>query len=147
MRRGPLSAVIVVCSAASLSAQVLSQRGFAEGRGEFYAQPAPNDPVQSTGDFLTREELFVKPLAWLQFAAGMDLQGTIARSRSPEVVERLSRTVDDFQATIDDIRNTIFKLQAHNDAASTFRGRVERVVADLTNNQNIAGELRRTGVG
>jgi len=74
MRRGPLSAVIVVCSAASLSAQVLSQRGFAEGRGEFYAQPAPNDPVQSTGDFLTREELFVKPLAWLQFAAGMDLR-------------------------------------------------------------------------
>ena len=79
------------------------------------------------------------------FAAGLDLQGTIARSRSPEVVERLSRTVDDLQATINDIRNTIFKLQAHNDAASTFRGRVERIVADLTDNQNIAVELRMSG--
>ena len=79
------------------------------------------------------------------FAAGMDLQGTIARSRSPEVVERLSRTVDDLQATINDIRNTIFKLQAHNDAASTFRGRVERIVADLTDNQNIVVELRMSG--
>ena len=79
------------------------------------------------------------------FAAGMDLQGTIARSRSPEVVERLSRTVDDLQATINDIRNTIFKLQAHNDVASTFRGRVERIVADLTDNQNIAVELRMSG--
>ena len=43
------------------------------------------------------------------FAAGMDLQGTIARSRSPEVVERLSRTVDDLQATINDIRRHNFR--------------------------------------
>jgi signal transduction histidine kinase len=79
------------------------------------------------------------------FAAGMDLQGTIARSRSPEVVDRLSRTVDDLQATINDIRNTIFELQAGNDAGSTFRGRVERLIADLTDNRNLIAELRTSG--
>ena len=75
----------------------------------------------------------------------MDLQGTIARSRSPEVVERLSRTVDDLQATINDIRNAIFKLQAHDEADSTFRARVERLIADLTDDRNLAIELRMAG--
>jgi signal transduction histidine kinase len=75
----------------------------------------------------------------------MDLQGTIARSRSPEVVDRLSHTVDDLQATINDIRNTIFELQAGNDADSTFRGRVERLIADLTDNPNLTAELRMSG--
>ena len=79
------------------------------------------------------------------FAAGMDLQGTIARSRSPEVVERLSRTVDDLQATIDDIRRTIFDLHAHNDPGSTFRGRIEQLVADLSDDRNLAIELRMSG--
>ena len=79
------------------------------------------------------------------FAAGMDLQGTIARSQSPEVGERLSRTVDDLQATINDIRNTIFKLQVRNDPGSTFRGRVERIVADLTDNRNLTTELLVSG--
>ena len=69
------------------------------------------------------------------FAAGMDLQGTIARSRSPEVIERLSRTVDDLQATINEIRNTIFELHARDDADASFRARVERLVADLTDNR------------
>ena len=79
------------------------------------------------------------------FAAGMDLQGTIARSRSPEIVERLSRTVDDLQATINDIRRTIFDLQVHNDPGSTFRGRIEQLVADLSDNRNLAVELRMSG--
>lgn len=79
------------------------------------------------------------------FAAGMDLQGTIARTRSPEVVERLTRTVDDLQTTINDIRNTIFKLQASDDPSSTFRSRVEQLITDLTENRDIATELRMSG--
>lgn len=79
------------------------------------------------------------------FAAGMDLQGSIARSRSPEVVQRLSRTVDDLQATINDIRRTIFELQTHDDPSSNFRSRVERVVADLADNRNLTLELRMAG--
>ena len=79
------------------------------------------------------------------FAAGMDLQGTIARSRSPDVTARLTRTVDDLQGTINDIRNTIFQLQGHGAGATTFRGRVERIVADLSDNRNLAVELRISG--
>ncbi len=79
------------------------------------------------------------------FAAGMDLQGTIARSRSPEVVARLARTVDDLQGTINDIRNTIFRLQAHDAGATTFRARVERIVADLSDNRNLSVELSISG--
>ena len=46
------------------------------------------------------------------FAAGLDLQGTIARSKAPEISDRLARTVDDLQATIETIRSTIFDLQS-----------------------------------
>ncbi len=46
------------------------------------------------------------------FAIGMDVQGTIARTRSPEVVNRLNRTIDNLQTTIEDIRTTIFELQS-----------------------------------
>ena len=46
------------------------------------------------------------------FAAGIDLQGTIARSRSSEITDRLNRTVTDLQTMIEDIRTTIFDLHA-----------------------------------
>ena len=46
------------------------------------------------------------------FAVGMDLQGTVARSRSPEVTDRLNRTLSDLQAIIEDIRTAIFGLQS-----------------------------------
>jgi signal transduction histidine kinase len=41
------------------------------------------------------------------FTAGMDLQGTIARSHRPEITARLPRTIDDLQTTIDEIRTRI----------------------------------------
>ncbi len=46
------------------------------------------------------------------FAAGMDLQGTLARSRSSEITSRLNRTVTDLETTIEDIRTTIFDLHS-----------------------------------
>ena len=39
-----------------------------------FAQKAPNDSTQAVGDVLLREELFAKPLPWLQFAVGADLR-------------------------------------------------------------------------
>ena len=66
------------------------------------------------------------------FAAGMDLQGTIARSRPGEITERLNRTVDDLQTTIEEIRTTIFDLQSAPERKPDFRDRVQAAVADLT---------------
>ncbi|BDX33608.1 diguanylate cyclase [Mycobacterium antarcticum] len=73
------------------------------------------------------------------FATGMHLQGTIARSHSPEVVERLNRTLDDLQATIEDIRTTIFGLQSPV-RGKGFRQRVQHLFAGLT--EDLATETR-----
>ena len=79
------------------------------------------------------------------FAVGMDLQGTIARASSREVTDRLNRTVDDLQATIEDIRTAIFKLQSPTDRADGFRRRIQNVIADLTQNRNIVTTLQMSG--
>jgi hypothetical protein len=55
-------------------AQIVSQRGFVDGQGTGFFEEAPNDPTQAIGDLLAREEVFVKPAAWIQFAAGLDFR-------------------------------------------------------------------------
>lgn len=78
------------------------------------------------------------------FAAGMDLQGTIARSRSSEVNKRLNRTVNDLQATIDEIRARIFALQTPA-TESGFRQKIQDAIAALTENRDIETTLRTSG--
>jgi hypothetical protein len=69
-----LTLALVLCGSA-LHAQVLSQRGFGDARGFFFPQTAPNDDTQAVADALFREEVFVKPASWIQFAGGFDLRG------------------------------------------------------------------------
>ncbi|OBH14839.1 histidine kinase [Mycobacterium sp. E3247] len=78
------------------------------------------------------------------FAAGMDLQGTLARARSPEVSERLNRTLDDLQTIIEEIRTTIFQLKSPP-GKNDFRHRIQQVVADLTEDRDIVTTLRMHG--
>jgi signal transduction histidine kinase len=79
------------------------------------------------------------------FAAGMDLQGTVARARAPEIAERLNRTLDDLQAIIEEIRTTIFRLKSPLAQDDSFRQRIQRVVTDLTENRDIATTVRMQG--
>jgi signal transduction histidine kinase len=79
------------------------------------------------------------------FAAGMDLQGTLARARSPEVAERLNRTLDDLQKIIEEIRTTIFQLKLPVGADGGFRHRLQQIVADLTDNRDIYTTLHMDG--
>lgn len=79
------------------------------------------------------------------FAAGLDLQGTIARARSPELVDRLTHTVDDLQTTIEDIRTTIFKLHMPVQPGENFRQRIQNRVAELTEDRDIATTLDLSG--
>jgi signal transduction histidine kinase len=79
------------------------------------------------------------------FAAGMDLQGTIARSRAPDVTKRLTRTVDDLQATIDEIRTTIFALQSRTETAGGFRLQIQSAIAELTEHRDIETMVRILG--
>jgi signal transduction histidine kinase len=46
------------------------------------------------------------------FATGMQLQGAMAPGVRPEVVNRINAAVDDLDATIKDIRRSIFELRA-----------------------------------
>jgi signal transduction histidine kinase len=79
------------------------------------------------------------------FAAGLDLQGTIARAVSPEVIDRLTHTVDDLQTTIEDIRTTIFKLQVPVEPGENFRQRIQNRVAEFTEDRDIATTLDMSG--
>ncbi|WP_197502178.1 GAF domain-containing sensor histidine kinase [Mycobacterium sp. E2733] len=79
------------------------------------------------------------------FAAGMDLQGTLARARSPEVIDRLNRTLDDLQTIIEEIRTTIFQLKSPPGRNGDFRHRIQQVVADLTEDRDIVTTVRMHG--
>jgi signal transduction histidine kinase len=79
------------------------------------------------------------------FAAGLDLQSTIARARSPEITDRLTGTLDDLQGTIDDIRATIFKLQNPVTESEDFRQRIQNRIAELTEDRDIATTLDISG--
>ena len=79
------------------------------------------------------------------FAAGMDLQGTLARSGSPEIADRLNRTLDDLQTIIEEIRTTIFQLRPTSGKNADFRHRIARVIADLTGNRDIVTTVRFHG--
>jgi signal transduction histidine kinase len=79
------------------------------------------------------------------FVAGLDLQGTIARTHSPEIGSRLTNTLDDLQGTINDIRATIFKLQNPATQSEDFRQRIQNGIAELTEDRNIATTLDTSG--
>lgn len=79
------------------------------------------------------------------FAAGLDLQSTIARTRSPEVADRLTGTIDDLQGIIDDIRSTIFKLQNPETQGVDLRQRVQSSTAELTEDRDIATTVDLSG--
>ena len=79
------------------------------------------------------------------FAVGMDLHGTVARSRCPEVTERLHGTLSDLQAIISDIRTAIFGLHSGSAQIPSFRQRIQRTVTDLTDNRCITTTLRMSG--
>lgn len=74
------------------------------------------------------------------FAAGLTLQGAIPRSGSADVAQRLTDTVDELQAVIQEIRTTIFDLHGGAPGATRLRQRVEDAVAAF------AGQGLRTGV-
>lgn len=79
------------------------------------------------------------------FAAGLDLQGTIARSHSPDVVDRLTRTVDELQSTIEDIRTTIFRLNTAARSGEDFRQRIHTTITDLTEDRDIQTTVTLSG--
>ena len=116
LRRADTLAILLVVSTlipGTASPQTLSQRGFLEGRGVFYPQEAPNDPTQAVGDFVARDELFIKPLPWLQISGGLDF-----RANSHSQVE------DDWRVDFADRGVPRPRLSVRRAAVTAARGRV-----------------------
>jgi signal transduction histidine kinase len=68
------------------------------------------------------------------FAVGLSLQGATRQAGSPELVARLETAVDDLDATIKDIRSTIFQLgstEESNDVQAEVTRLVDRAAATL----------------
>ncbi len=86
------------------------------------------------------------------FAAGLALQGTIPRSRNPEVQQRLSSVVDDLQATIQEIRVAIFDLHGGLSDTTQLRQRLDAAIAQFADSGvrttvQYAGPLSVVGAG
>ncbi|WP_240755714.1 GAF domain-containing sensor histidine kinase [Nocardioides iriomotensis] len=68
------------------------------------------------------------------FAIGLGLEGSIRMVREPEVAQRITRAVDDVDATIKEIRHSIFALGAPStspDVRQTCQDLVDRAAASL----------------
>jgi PAS domain S-box-containing protein len=65
------------------------------------------------------------------FAAGMTLQGAAARVDDTEARARVERAVDELDATIKEIRQAIFALQAPPDGGPGLRGELVRLTNEL----------------
>ncbi|MBN4926056.1 GAF domain-containing protein [Hoyosella rhizosphaerae] len=80
------------------------------------------------------------------FAAGLSLQGTLPRTKSPEVQARLNVLVDDLHDIIQDIRTAIFDLHSRSDTpATTLRRRIHDVISELTHASEITHTLIVSG--
>lgn len=79
------------------------------------------------------------------YASGMKLQGSIPMIERAPVQERVSSVVDDLDATINDIRQAIFALQARGQAAPVLRDKVMDVIEEMTGPMGMTAWLRLTG--
>ncbi|MCX2931308.1 GAF domain-containing sensor histidine kinase [Mycobacterium sp. CVI_P3] len=80
------------------------------------------------------------------FAIGLSLQGTIPRSRVPEVQQRLMNSVDDLQGVIQEIRTAIFDLHGGSAGTTRLRQRLDETIgafagSDLRTNVQYIGPL------
>lgn len=67
------------------------------------------------------------------FATGLSLQGAVRRAEDrPDLAERLNRAVDEIDATVREIRSTIFALQSGASVTRGLRDEVLDVVDEVT---------------
>jgi signal transduction histidine kinase len=80
------------------------------------------------------------------YATGMSLQGTTSQITSPEVADRVSRSVDALDDTIREIRSAIFALQTHPEARqASVRARILYVAQEMAAALGYAPSLQLDG--
>ncbi|MFB7355347.1 sensor histidine kinase [Streptomyces gardneri] len=82
------------------------------------------------------------------FATGMTLQSARRFVEHPEAADRLTRAIDDLDATIKIIRSTIFGLREHDTPGTTpkLRSRVVKAVDEAADTLGFAPALRMEGL-
>ncbi|MFD7844899.1 GAF domain-containing sensor histidine kinase [Nocardia sp. NPDC059764] len=79
------------------------------------------------------------------FAAGLSLQGTVARARSAEIRERISDVINDLQDVVQEIRTSIFDLHGGAEGSTRLRQRIEDVIRKHTADTGLRTSLRISG--
>ncbi|APA97781.1 sensor histidine kinase [Nocardia seriolae] len=79
------------------------------------------------------------------FAAGLSLQGTLARATTPEVRDRLSDVIDELQDVVAEIRTSIFDLHGGNAESTRLRQRLEDLIKRHTGDTDLRTSLRISG--
>jgi len=80
------------------------------------------------------------------YASGMKLQGTIPLISRPDAADRASSVVDDLDATIRDIRGTIFSLQARGSTDQpALRAQIAEVVQEMAEPLGMSAALQLEG--
>lgn len=69
------------------------------------------------------------------FAVGLALQGTIPRVVKPDVRQRLTDSVDDLQAVIQEIRTAIFDLHGPSSGTTRLRQRLDEAIAQFAGSE------------
>ncbi|MBF6223400.1 GAF domain-containing sensor histidine kinase, partial [Nocardia abscessus] len=81
------------------------------------------------------------------FAIGLSLQGTVPRTRVPEVRERINDAISDLQDVVQEIRTSIFDLHGGEGHSARVRQRIEEAIrqqteaSDIRTSVHIAGPL------
>ncbi|MGV9840266.1 GAF domain-containing protein [Nocardia niigatensis] len=78
------------------------------------------------------------------FAIGMAAQGTAARTRNPEVRQRLSDHIDELQTVITEIRTSVFDLHDGN-GPTRLRQRLDELIRRHTADTSLHTSVRITG--
>ncbi|WP_433664598.1 GAF domain-containing sensor histidine kinase [Nocardia sp. CA-128927] len=80
------------------------------------------------------------------FAVGLSLQSTAQRTRTPEIKTRLTETIQDIQAIVQEIRHSIFDLHSSTAAdAPTLRKQLHAVIAEMTADTGLRTTIRLAG--
>jgi signal transduction histidine kinase len=80
------------------------------------------------------------------FATGMSLQGTVRRIADPEAAARVTRAVEQLDATVREIRTSIFDLHTTaEDRAGSLRRRLLDTVAELSAGTGVSPAVRISG--
>lgn len=79
------------------------------------------------------------------FAIGLSLQGTVPRTRVPEVTQRLTDAINDLQDVVEEIRTSIFDLHGGHGHSTRLRQRLERAIKQQTTTTGIRALMHVTG--